>query len=101
MRAAVVSGTCSSINRAAYKICGKTGTAENEGADHSLFIGFAPMENPRIAVAVMVENGGFGADMAAPVASLIIEQALTGKLREFSEYQVACWESETVVPYQP
>lgn len=101
MRAAVVSGTCSAINRAAYKICGKTGTAENEGADHSLFIGFAPMENPRIAVAVMVENGGFGADMAAPVASLIIEQALTGKLREFSEYQVACWESETVVPYQP
>ena len=39
------------------------------------------MENPRITVAVMVENGGFGADMAAPVASLIIEQALTGKLR--------------------
>lgn len=101
MRAAVVSGTCAAINRAAYKICGKTGTAENEGDDHSLFIGFAPMENPQIAVAVVVDNAGFGADVAAPIGSLIIEQALTGKLREFSEYQVASWEAHKVAPYQP
>lgn len=101
MRAAVVSGTCAAINRAAYKICGKTGTAENEGDDHSLFIGFAPMENPQIAVAVVVDNAGFGADVAAPIGSLIIEQALTGRLREFSEYQVASWEAHKVNTYQP
>ncbi len=101
MRAAVVSGTCASINRAAYAICGKTGTAENEGEDHSLFIGFAPMDKPRIAVAVVVDNGGFGADMAAPIASLIIEQYLTGRLREYSEYQVEQWASQTVMPYTP
>lgn len=101
MRAAVVSGTCASINRAAYAICGKTGTAENEGEDHSLFIGFAPMEQPRIAVAVVVDNGGFGADMAAPIASLIIEQYLTGRLREYSEYQVEQWASQAVTPYAP
>ncbi len=101
MRAAVVSGTCASINRAAYAICGKTGTAENEGEDHSLFIGFAPMDRPRIAVAVVVDNGGFGADMAAPMASLIIEQYLTGKLREYSKYQVEHWASQAVKPYTP
>lgn len=101
MRAAVVSGTCADINRAAYAICGKTGTAENQGEDHSLFIGFAPMEQPRIAVAVVVDNGGFGAEMAAPIASLIIEQSLTGRLREFSEYQVVQWENQAVAPYEP
>ena len=101
MRAAVVSGTCASINRAAYTICGKTGTAENEGADHSLFIGFAPMDKPRIAVAVVVDNGGFGADMAAPMASLIIERYLTGRLREYSKYQVEHWAGQAVTPYVP
>lgn len=101
MRAAVVSGTCASINRAAYAICGKTGTAENEGEDHSLFIGFAPMDKPRIAVAVVVDNGGFGADMAAPMASLIIERYLTGRLREYSKYQVEHWAGQAVTPYVP
>ena len=101
MRAAVVSGTCASINRAAYTICGKTGTAENEGEDHSLFIGFAPMDKPRIAVAVVVDNGGFGADMAAPMASLIIERYLTGRLREYSKYQVEHWAGQAVTPYVP
>lgn len=101
MRAAVVSGTCAEINRGAYAICGKTGTAENEGEDHSLFIGFAPMDNPRIAVAVVVDNGGFGADMAAPMGALVIEQALTGQLREYSQYQVRQWENQAVEPYQP
>lgn len=100
MRAAVVSGTCAEINRGAYAICGKTGTAENEGEDHSLFIGFAPMDNPRIAVAVVVDNGGFGADMAAPMGALVIEQALTGCLREYSQYQVRQWENQAVKPYQ-
>lgn len=84
MRQAVINGTCRSINTI-YPICGKTGTAENAGADHSAFIGFAPMDNPQIAIAVYVEHGGFGADMAAPMASLIIEEFLKGKLSQQSE----------------
>jgi penicillin-binding protein 2 len=56
-------------------ICGKTGTAQNpHGKNHSIFIAFAPQDNPRIAVAVVVENAGFGATYAAPIASLIIEK---------------------------
>lgn len=59
-------------------ICGKTGTAENpHGEDHSIFVAFAPKENPRIALAVYVENGGFGSTYAAPLASLLIEKYLT------------------------
>ncbi len=79
MREAVVSGTAHAINHRGYKICGKTGTIENPGKDHSAFIGFAPMEAPKIAVAVYIENGGFGADVAAPIASRIIRMYLTGK----------------------
>lgn len=69
-----------------YKIpdismCGKTGTVENSrGKDHSLFVGFAPRENPTIAVAVVVENAGFGATWAAPIASLMMEKYLKGAL---------------------
>jgi len=56
-------------------VCGKTGTAENpHGADHSIFIAFAPKENPKIAMAVYVENEGFGGTWAAPIASLLIEE---------------------------
>ncbi len=59
-------------------VCGKTGTAQNpRGADHSTFLCFAPKDNPKIAVSVYVENGGFGASVAAPIASLIIEKYLT------------------------
>ncbi len=60
-------------------ICGKTGTAQNpRGADNSVFICFAPMDNPKIAIAAYVENGGFGATYAAPMASLMVEKYLTG-----------------------
>jgi penicillin-binding protein 2 len=57
-------------------VCGKTGTAENPGEDHSIFIAFAPKDNPKIAIATYVENGGFGATWAAPIASLMIEKYL-------------------------
>ena len=61
--------------------CGKTGTVQNpHGKDHAIFIGFAPKENPKIAVAVVVENAGFGATWAAPIASLVMEQYLTGTI---------------------
>lgn len=62
--------------------CGKTGTAQNpHGKDHAIFIGFAPVENPQIAVAVIVENAGYGATWAAPIASLVMEQYLTGQVK--------------------
>ena len=62
------------------EICGKTGTAQNpRGADNSVFICFAPMDNPKIAIAAYVENGGFGASYAAPMASLMVERYLTGE----------------------
>ena len=61
-------------------ICGKTGTAQNpRGADNSVFICFAPQDNPKIALAAYVENGGFGAAYAAPIASLMAEKYLKGK----------------------
>jgi penicillin-binding protein 2 len=70
------------------QICGKTGTVQNpHGEDHALFIGFAPMDNPQIAVAVAVENAGFGATWACPIATLIIEQYLTGKIERKSLYE--------------
>lgn len=70
-------------------ICGKTGTAQNpHGQDHSTFLCFAPKDSPRIAVSVYVENGGFGGTIAAPIASLIVEQYLNGEISrpELVEY---------------
>lgn len=65
------------------RLCGKTGTAQNpHGKDHSIFIAFAPRENPQIAIAVYVENAGFGATYAAPIASLMIERYLKGQISE-------------------
>jgi penicillin-binding protein 2 len=60
---------------------GKTGTAENpHGEDHAWYVGFAPFENPRIAVAVMVENAGFGGTRAAPIGGLVMEKYLLGEI---------------------
>jgi penicillin-binding protein 2 len=62
-------------------VCGKTGTAQNpHGEDHSIFVAFAPKDNPKIAIVVVVENAGFGATYAAPVASLMIEKYLKGEI---------------------
>lgn len=63
------------------RVCGKTGTAQNpHGADHSVFIAFAPKDNPKIAIAVYVENAGFGGTWAAPIASLMVEKYLTDSI---------------------
>jgi len=62
-------------------VCGKTGTAQNpHGKDHSIFIAFAPKDNPKIAIAVYIENAGFGGTWAAPIASLMIEKYLTDSI---------------------
>jgi len=64
-------------------ICGKTGTAQNpRGADNSVFICFAPKDDPKIAIAVYVENGGFGATWAVPIASLLVEKYLKGEIAD-------------------
>ena len=74
-------GTASIAAVPGLDICGKTGTAQNpRGADNSVFICFAPRENPKIAVAAYVENAGFGATWAAPIASLLVEKYLTGEI---------------------
>lgn len=84
MEAAVNGGAGATARGAALSdiiVCGKTGTAQNpHGKDHSVFIAFAPKDNPRIAIAVYVENVGFGATYAAPVATLMIEKYLKGEV---------------------
>jgi penicillin-binding protein 2 len=81
MEQAVNSGTAASVKLKDIIICGKTGTAQNpHGANHSVFIAFAPKDDPKIAIAVYVENAGFGATYAAPVASLMIEKYLKGSI---------------------
>ena len=85
MREAVLNGTCVGANLPDIEVCGKTGTAQNRGKDHSAFMGFAPMDDPKIAVAVYVENGGFGAVYGVPIGALIMEKYLTGTLSEESE----------------
>ena len=76
-------GTASIAAVEGLDICGKTGTAQNpHGHDHSIFICFAPMDNPQIAVAAYVENGGFGATWAAPIASLLVEKYLNGEISD-------------------
>lgn len=79
MRRAVLYGTCKELNTGRYTLCGKTGTIENSGDDHSAFIGFAPMNNPQIAVAVYIEHGGAGASTAAPMGAAIIKSYLARK----------------------
>ena len=85
MRAAVTGGTCRGANIPGLDICGKTGTAQNRGKDHSAFMGFAPMNDPKIAVAVYVENGGWGATYGVPIGALIMEKYLKGELSPESE----------------
>ena len=85
MRLAVTKGTATVLKGTTYPVCGKTGTAENAGKDHSVFIGFAPMDEPKIAISVYIEHGGFGADVAAPIAGLVMEKYLKGKLSPRSQ----------------
>lgn len=79
MRMAVTGGTCRVANLSDIEVCGKTGTAQNpHGRDHSAFMGFAPYHDPKIAIAVYVENAGFGATFGVPIGSLVMEKYLRG-----------------------
>ncbi|MDE5632853.1 MAG: penicillin-binding protein 2, partial [Muribaculaceae bacterium] len=87
MRMAVTGGTCRRAAIPGIEVCGKTGTAQNpHGKDHSAFMGFAPYNEPKIAVAVYVENGGWGATYGVPIGSLVMEKYLTGTIAPERKY---------------
>lgn len=84
MRAAATGGTVfrsGNLDPEGIELCGKTGTAQNpQGKDHSVFMGFAPMNEPKIAVCCYIQNGGFGATFGVPIGTLVIEKYLNGKI---------------------
>ena len=90
MRMAAVSGTVrrtGNMDPEGIVLCGKTGTAQNpHGTDHSVFMGFAPQNNPEIAVCCYVENGGFGATYGVPIGTLVIEKYLNGVISDRRKY---------------
>ena len=79
--------TARSVAIPGITMCGKTGTAQNpHGSDHSVFMCFAPKDDPKIAVVAYVENAGFGATWAAPIASLLVERYLNGEISPERKY---------------
>jgi penicillin-binding protein 2 len=87
MAAVVTAGTARVAAIDGIEVCGKTGTSQNpHGEDHSVFFGFAPKNNPQIAIAVFVENAGFGNTWAAPISSLLMERYLTKKTSPTRKY---------------
>ncbi len=96
MRSAVTGGTCRTANTPLYEVCGKTGTAQNRGHDHSVFMGFAPKDDPKIAIAVYVENGGWGATYGVPIGALMMEQYIQGGLSEASQLKADEFASRTI-----
>ncbi|MBR5640367.1 MAG: penicillin-binding protein 2 [Muribaculaceae bacterium] len=86
MRMAVTGGTCRGANLPGLDVCGKTGTVQNpHGQDHSVFMGFAPKDDPKIAICVYVENAGFGAKVAVPLGAMVMERYLRGYSDEIEE----------------
>ena len=96
MRASATGGTCHELSRYNFVACGKTGTAQNRGHDHSVFMGFAPMDKPKIAVAVYVENGGWGATYGVPIGGLIMEKYINGKLSEASQKKAETFQNKHI-----
>ena len=100
MEMAVIGGTCRIAQFDSVRICAKTGTAQNpHGKDHSIFMAFAPREKPKIAIAVFVENGGFGATWAAPIASLMMEKYLKGDINPNRKYLEERMINANLLPY--
>ncbi len=88
MEAAVKYGTGAKAYIKDLRVCGKTGTSQNpHGKDHSVFFGFAPRENPKIAIAVFVENAGWGAEVATPIAGLVIEKYINDSIPIYKKPQ--------------
>ena len=88
MRNAVTWGTCTGLQLVGIEVCGKTGTVQNlHGRDHSACIAFAPMNDPKVAIAVFVENGGWGAKAAVPTARLMLQKYLNGDIYSWDKYR--------------
>ena len=104
MRGAVIGSpygsTCRRANIPGIEVCGKTGTAQNRGKDHSIFMGFAPMNNPKIVVSVYIEHGGFGATWAVPIGALIIEKYLNRTIAPEREYLIDQISNANLIPYE-
>lgn len=103
MRGAVVGSAYGATARRAnvpgIEVCGKTGTVQNRGKDHAVFMGFAPMDNPQIAIAVYVEYGGFGGVYAAQIASLMLEQYLNKKIADDRQGLINDLSNTNLIPY--
>ncbi|CAN5482539.1 penicillin-binding protein 2 [soil metagenome] len=80
MAKAVDAGTAAALKIEGIPYCAKTGTAQNSGKDHSVFVCFAPRQNPKIAIGILIENAGFGSTYAGPIARLMMEKYLKGKI---------------------
>jgi penicillin-binding protein 2 len=103
MEAVLTGGTARRWNVPGIAMCGKTGTAENsyrgkKQEEHSWFVCFAPKENPKIAIAVLVQNAGQGAQFAAPIASLMVEQYLKDSINPKRKYVIDQFEKKTIIP---
>jgi penicillin-binding protein 2 len=103
MEAVITGGTARRWGVPGVSMCGKTGTAENfykgkKQEEHSWFVCFAPKENPKIAIAVLVQNAGQGAQFAAPIASLMVEQYLNDSVSKKRKPIIAQFESKTIIP---
>ncbi|MCQ2207948.1 MAG: penicillin-binding protein 2 [Paludibacteraceae bacterium] len=101
MEQVVQRGTAYWIRNDELGLCGKTGTAQNpHGKDHALFISFAPKDDPKIAICVVVENAGFGATWAAPIAALMTEKYLNGQIETPKRQYWESWLKEAnLLPY--
>lgn len=101
MADAVTHGTARGINLAPLvEVCGKTGTAENpHGDNHSLFLGFAPRDNPEVAIAVVVENARYGATNAVPIARLMLQKLFFGEVPESDKWLETMIVNREILPY--
>lgn len=101
MADAVTIGTCRGINlEPLVEVCGKTGTSENpHGDDHSMFMGFAPKDNPQVAIAVVVENGRYGATNAVPIARLMLQKYFRGEIPESDQWLEQTIVNREILPY--
>lgn len=96
---AVIGGTCRRAQIQGIEVCGKTGTAQNpHGKDHSIFMGFAPKDKPQVAIAVYVENAGFGATYAVPIGQLMMEKYLKGSISEQSKWVEESMKNAVILP---
>jgi len=101
MADAVTAGTCRGINlMPLVEVCGKTGTSQNpHGDDHSIFMGFAPKDDPQVAIAVVVENGRFGATNAVPIARLMMQKFFRGEIPESDQWLETTIVNREILPY--